>query len=341
MPKKMQAWRFSSTTGGMEKNLRLDGNAPLPKSSSSLHGDPVLVRVTATAINPVDYKIAEQPFLAPFFIKKPSSPGLDYAGTVVATGSNCGDLKPGQPVFGKLDTPQQFGTLGEYTVVPKNGAAPLLDGVSIEDAACIGVAGLTAYQAIVPYVQKDANVFVNGGSGGTGIFSIQIAKALGCHVSTTCSTLNVKLCQDLGADEVIDYKKSDIVAELEKSGRKYDLIVDNVGSTPAIYWKGRKYAKPGARYVQVGVEPSGMLDIIKRFLWPGFLGGPGLSYSLLMVKNDEAQLQRIGGWMKEGKVRAVKDSVFAYEDAPKAFERLKTGRARGKIIINGVTNKNI
>ena len=146
------------------------------------------------------------------------------------------------------------------------------------------------------------------------------------------------LCQELGADEVIDYKKSNIVEELEKSARKFDLIVDNVGSTPAIYWEGRKYAKPGARYVQVGVEPSYLFDVFKRFLWPGFLGGPGLSFGVLMCKNNQAELRRIGDWMKEGKLRAVKDSVFAYEDAPKAFERLRTGRAKGKIVIKGATD---
>ena len=223
--------------------------------------------------------------------------------------------------------------------MPKSGAALLPDGVSIEDASCVGTVGLTAYQAIVPYVKDGDNVFVNGGSGGTGVFAIQVAKALGCHVSTTCSTPNVKLCQDLGADEVIDYKSSNIIDELEKSARKYDLIVDNVGSSPALYWQAKKYAKLGAKFVQVGVEPSHLMDILKRMIWPGFLGGPRLRYGFLLVKNEQSQLRHIGDWMKEGKVKAVKDSVFAYEDAPKSFDRLKTGRARGKIVVKGVTDQ--
>ena len=93
IPKSMKAWLFSSTAGGLEKNLKLNAVAPLPKSASSLSKDQILVKVLSTAINPVDYKIAEQPLLGAFMITKPSSPGLDYAGTVVAAGSNCGDLK--------------------------------------------------------------------------------------------------------------------------------------------------------------------------------------------------------------------------------------------------------
>jgi NADPH:quinone reductase-like Zn-dependent oxidoreductase len=137
------------------------------------------------------------------------------------------DLKSGQLVFGRLDSPRRFGTLGGYIIPPRAGTVPLPDGVEVDDAACIGTAGLAAYQSIVPYVKKGDGVFINGGSGGTGVFGIQIAKAKDCYVVTACSTANVELCKRLGADEVIDYKKSGVVEILKKSGRKFDLVVDN------------------------------------------------------------------------------------------------------------------
>ena len=337
LPNAMKAWRFSSIAGGLEKNLKLHADAPLPKSASSLGKDQVLVKVSAAAINPVDYKLAELPYISSFIIKRPASPGLDCAGTIVAAGSDCGDLKPGQRVFGRLEGPQQFGTLGEYVVVPKSGTAPLPAGVSMEDAACIGTAALTAYQAIAPNVKKGDNVFVNGGSGGTGIFSIQVAKALDCYVTTTCSTPNVGLCQDLGADLVIDYKKSSIVEELRKSGRQYDLIVDNVGTTQRCI--GRAGSTQGL------VRSTSKSAWNRRAYWTSASDtygrvsseDQGYSYGFMMVKNDQQHFRHHGDWMKEGKMKAVKDSVFAYDDAPKAFEKLKVGRTRGKIVIKGVT----
>lgn len=151
-------------------------------------------------------------------ISKPASPGLDYCGKVLSAGSKV-DVKPGQLVFGRLDKPGQFGTLAECIVTNRDGAVPLPEGVDPDSAAAIGTAGLTAYQCIVPFAKAGEKIFINGGSGGTGTFGIQCAKAIGCHVTTSCSTANVQLCKDLGADEVIDYKTSDLTKELEAKGK--------------------------------------------------------------------------------------------------------------------------
>jgi NADPH:quinone reductase-like Zn-dependent oxidoreductase len=93
-------------------------------------------------------------------------------------------------VFGKLEPKQQFGTLGEYIIGSKEGTVPIPDGVSLTDAATVGVCGLVTYQCLAPNVKSGDRVFINGGSGGTGTFAVQIAKALGCHVTTTSSGKN-------------------------------------------------------------------------------------------------------------------------------------------------------
>ncbi|RMZ82053.1 hypothetical protein DV737_g2162, partial [Chaetothyriales sp. CBS 132003] len=251
----VRMWRDELKAGGIEKNLKLDVNTPLLKAASSLGKNQVLVRVSSAALNPADYKFPENPIVSMLLIAKPGTPGLDFAGTVIASGANCTGFQTGQQVFGTLDLPpQQCGTLGEYVVAPRRGIAHLPEGVTEDDASGLGIAGLTAYQSIVPHVKKGDNVFINGGSGGTGTFAIQIAKAKECFVATTCSAGNVQFCKDLGADLVIDYKMSDVV------------------------------------------------------------------------------LQQLAEWVKEGTVKVVKDSIFSHEDVPKAFERLKTGRARGKIV---------
>ena len=156
-----------------------------------------------------------------FLIPRPATPGIDVVGKVVrpADGS---DIRPGQIVFGASGTGVLAGgALAGYAAAKKDAVAVLPEGVDPIWGATAGVAGLTAHQSIVPYVKDGSNVFINGGSGGTGIFGIQVAKAKGCYVTTSCSTPNVDLCKSLGADEVIDYKKQSVLDALKASGRKY------------------------------------------------------------------------------------------------------------------------
>lgn len=186
LPRTMKAWQWSVCNTGLENALQLNESAPLPTEKRPLARGESLIQVHAAALNPVDYKLAELPVVGRLAIPKPATPGLDYAGRVVDVGPDC-VVKVGQMVFGKLEPKQQFGTLGEYVIGSKAGTVPIPDGVTVEQAATLGVCGLVTYQCLAPSVKAGDNVFINGGSGGTGCFAIQIAKALGCHVTTTCS----------------------------------------------------------------------------------------------------------------------------------------------------------
>lgn len=249
----MRASQFTTATGGLEKNLQVNSNAALPKGANSLSKHQTLVRVNYAALNPVDYKVPEMPVVGYMAITKPASPSMDFSGKVVSTQRS--DLKPGQWVFGKTEPPQ-FGALAEYCIIGQEGCVPLPEGVSPKEAACVGVAGLTAYQCIAPYVKQGDKVFINGGSGGTGTFGIQFAKALGCHVTTTCSGPNVDLCKSLGADEIIDYRTQNAVQSLIRSGTQYDLVFDTVGADFGLYWHAHHYLKPAKSYVCIGATPS-------------------------------------------------------------------------------------
>lgn len=242
---------------------------PLPTPKPDQH----LVKVLAAALNPVDYKPAEIPGVARFAITKPATPGIDFAGTLVqpAAGSS---LEPGQLVFGSCGTSVLAGgALREFSVSGVKSTCAIPDGVDPVDAATIGVAGLTAYQSIVPHVKSGDKVFINGGSGGTGVFGIQIAKAVGCHVTTTCSTANVEFCRTLGADRVIDYKQETVLDVLLKAdGPEFDHAVDNVGSDEQLPLQCHKFLRPGALFIIVGggglaQEPDGGPEahILARF----------------------------------------------------------------------------
>lgn len=328
----MRAWQYSSTKGGIEKNIKINSSASLPSPKPDQH----LVQIIAAALNPIDYKPAEIPGVARLAITKPATPGIDFAGSIVKPASGSA-LKPGQLVFGASGTSPLAGcALREYFIAGTNSVAALPDNVDIVDAATVGVAGLTAYQSILPYVKNGDKIFINGGSGGTGVFGIQFAKAVGCHVTTTCSTPNVALCKSLGADRVVDYKKESVAEALVKGGDKFDHAVDNVGTQKDVVWRSHEFMRAGATYVVVGGAASldSLLDALKRKALPGFLGGLKNKVVGFWPSQKSEDLQHIGEWMSTGKVKAVIDQKFAFEEAPQAFEKLKTGRARGKIVVD-------
>jgi NADPH:quinone reductase-like Zn-dependent oxidoreductase len=334
LPNTCRSWQYTKTHGGIEKHMKINRAAPVPSPKPHQH----LVQVIAAALNPVDYKPVEGlPLVKRLATPHAATPGLDFAGVVVkpAQGSN---VKKGEIVFGVAGpgTPFAGGALSEYAISGEANCVPMPGGVDPVDAATVGVAGLTAYQSIIPHVKKGDKVFINGGSGGTGCFGIQIAKAHGCYVATTCSSKNVELCQSLGADSVIDYTKGKVWQQLKKTGLLFDHVIDNIGNDSELYFECHNFTRPGALFVMVGGSPGfGMIfgGLSKKY-WPGVIGGGKRKYTGFFPHPENADLRQIGTWMKEGKVKAIVDQKFAFEQAPDAFTRLKTGRARGKIVVD-------
>ncbi|KAL1983737.1 hypothetical protein VTN96DRAFT_9909 [Rasamsonia emersonii] len=335
VPPTMKAWLWTDATGGLEKNLYRSDSATRP--GQTLHKDQVLVQVISTSLNPADYKVPEMGLVLKLAVSTPASPGLDFCGRVVATGpavaaEGHNGMKPGQLVFGCLNPPLQFGALAEYVVCPSSVLVPLPEGVDPDHAATIGIAGQTSYQVIQPQVSEGDHVFINGGSGGCGIYAIQIAKTLGCHVTVTCSTRNIELCKDLGADEVIDYTATDVVQTLKHKGPVFSLVVDMIGTPDDLYRESHHFLLPGKPFVQVGV--ASMVTAADRLLRPRLLGGGQRPYQVVLFKNRQDHLRQLGEWIQQGKIRVVLDSTFEFDDAVKAFEKLRTQRARGKIVVH-------
>ncbi|PLN75023.1 putative zinc alcohol dehydrogenase [Aspergillus taichungensis] len=328
-PPTMKAWLYSSTAGGLEKNLVLDQAARKP---ISLRANDVLVRVISASINPADYKVPEMGALTKVLTGTPATPGMDFCGRVEITGPSVKGLEDGQLVYGTMGRPVQFGSLGDYLVCDASVTAALPEGLDPDLAATVGVAGQTAYQAVAPYVQSGDKVFINGGSGGCGMFAIQIAKQLGCHVTTTCSTRNVELCKELGADEVIDYTTANVLHVLRGKGQVFAHVVDHIGLPGELYHECDAFLLPGKAFAQVGAES--MLTFVNRMAWPSFLGGGKRKYVILLFKNKKEDLVQVGDWVQQGKVKVILDSVYDFEDAVQAFEKLRSKRARGKIVVH-------
>ncbi|KAI2604525.1 reticulon-4-interacting protein 1, mitochondrial precursor [Hypoxylon fragiforme] len=339
-PKAMRAWTYTSASQGLEKSVKLVEDAS-PPFLQELPADGILVKVRYSALNPADHKIPELGLLGRVIVSVPATPGLDFAGVVVRIGDAIPDdaFLVGDQVFGRI-APGQHGTLGEYVCARMDGCAVLPKGVSLEDASCIGTAGQTAYQCIVPNVKEGDKVFINGGSGGTGTFGIQIAKAVGCFVTVSCSAKNADLCRSLGADEIVDYTTEDVSQVLKSKGPVYKLVVDNVGSSPRDLFKAADhFLLPDGKFVQIGAGLSfgDITATASRMMLPTYLGGGKSQYQWVVTENHHEHLEKLGNWMKEGKIKVIIDEVFEYAEVPKAVEFLKKGHLKGKIVVRGCT----
>ena len=145
----------------------------------------------------------------------------------------------------------------------------------------------------------------------------------------------MQLCKDLGADEVIDYRSNNVSAVLSTNEKRYDFVLDNVGEPFELYWTSSSFTKSGAKYVQIGSQVSlpFIYDLAFRFLVPTWLGGGRVPFSFGLASTNFDNLSTLIQLVAEGQVKPVIDEIFAFEDAPRAYEKLRKGHARGKIVV--------
>src|SRR5690242_9955697 len=220
----------------------------------------VLVRVRASSVNPVDWKY-RQGLLAPVRpVVFPVIWGCDLSGVVTEAGPAVTLFKPGDEVYGFKDgyvAKTYRGTYAEYVVAPEKTMAKKPSNLSHLEAACIPLAALTAWQALLGQgkLKQGQRVLIHAGAGGVGVMAIQIAKAFGAFVAATGSTRNQDLLHELGADRPIDYTRE----EFDEIRPKFDVVLDGVGKS---VWAGSlRVLKFGGRLVTLSPpipeQPSG------------------------------------------------------------------------------------
>ncbi len=311
--------------GGPEALEYLDVALPEPGPKD------VLVKVKAAAVNPLDYHYMRgSPYLMRLSagIGRPSDQrmGVDFAGVVEAVGEEVTDFAVGDEVFGGRN-----GAFAEYLVIPEDRAiAAKPDNVSFDEAAAIGIAAVTALQALRDdgRLQAGEKVLINGASGGVGTYAVQIAKAMGAEVHGVCSTRNVDMVRALGADHVFDYKQEDYT----ESDNEYDLIVDMVGNHSLS--ANRKVLKSQGRMVLVG-GPKGdwiapLVPLVKAMMLSLFVDQ---EIGAMLATMDGDDLDYLAGLMADGRVTSRIDTHYPLSETAEALRYLETMRARGKVII--------
>ena len=202
----------------------------------------MLVKVRAASVNIAEwYSVTGRPWIARPTMglrrAKDERLGVDYAGTVEAVGKDVTEFAPGDEVFGGRD-----GAYADYVCVREERAiVPKPPTVTFEQAAALGTAALTALQGLRDKggLEHGQKVLIHGASGGVGTYAVQIAKALGAHVTAVCSTPNVEIAQSLGADRVVDYTQDDFT----RDGERYDLVLDVAGTRPCLGAQARARAR--------------------------------------------------------------------------------------------------
>jgi len=306
----MKAVRMHSY-GGPEVLVFED--APRPEAGAG----EVLVRVHAAGVNPIDWKVRAGYLKDWLKHKFPLIPGWDVSGVVEAVGAGVNNLKAGDEVFGLLDTSRD-GAYAEYAAARAQDMARKPKYFDHIHAAALPVAALAAWQSLFDLAKLSAGqtVLIHGAAGGVGHYAVQFAKWKGSKVIGTASSANAKFVKELGADVVIDYKKS----KFEDSVSGVDAVLDLIGGdTQERSWRVLK--KGGVLVSSVGISS------------PKKATEHGVRSEALLVHPDASQLVKIAELIDVGRVKPVVTKVLPLSDAAKAHEMLQSGGVHGKIVL--------
>jgi NADPH:quinone reductase-like Zn-dependent oxidoreductase len=289
---------------------------PIAKSNE------LLVRVRASSVNPVDWKIRQGHLQLLTGFNFPRIVGSDISGVVVEVGREVTKFQPGDEVYTFLN-PISGGGCAEYAVMPESSAAFKPKNITHAEAAAVPIAGLTALQALrdLGEIQTGKKVLINGASGGVGIFAVQVAKAMNAEVTGVCSAKNREFVKGLGADFVLDYAEIDFTQQ----PIKYDIILDAVGTKT--FAECENVLQPEGVYIST--LPS--FDNLLPMLTSWFL--PGKKAKFILANANPADLEILRDLIESDKVEPIVDRTYSLPEVAAAHTYSETGRAVGKIAI--------
>ena len=345
-----------ATDDDYKKILKVkDVDDPKPKP------DEVVFKVKVAALNYNDiWGMRGNPVPVPL----PHISGSDAAGEVTAVGEGVKNIKVGDRVVShcnlscrvcsectdgrEYDCDKRFiwgfqtgplwGGFSEFTHLPEVNAVKIPDGISFDEAAAASMTLLTSLHMLVARakIHPGQTVLIMGGGSGVGIFGIQIAKLYGCTVIATASPDKLDKCKQLGADYAVDHRKEDwhrevmsITKKIAKStGVRHgiDVSFDHIGQT---HWnKQLTLLKYGATLVTCGATTGYDAKLDLRHIF--FKGTNILGSS----QGTRAELEQGLYFMKRGKIKAIIDSIYSFEQAAEAHTKMLTGKGLfGKILM--------
>lgn len=281
----------------------------------------VLLKVVSVSLNAADYRSMRMGI-----IPKKKIFGSAVSGVIESVGGGVRHFKPGDAVIGDL-ADVDFGGLAEFAAVTEKVVTLKPANISFDEAATLPVAATTALQALrnKGSIQKGQNVLIVGSSGGVGMAAVQMAHYFGAKVTAVCSTRNLEQAISLGADEVIDYSRTDFM----NGSKRYDLILGINGNYPLSGYK--RLLKNKGTFVAVG---GALAQIFKTMFLGWLLSFGGKKMKSLSAKSNAEELAYVANLMGEGQLQARIEKHYSFVEAPEAMHDLGQGHAAGKVIIH-------
>jgi NADPH2:quinone reductase len=323
----MRAVRFHDH-GGPEVLTDEEIDRPSPQSQE------VLVEIHAAGVNPVDTYFREGAY-EPFTL--PLVPGADFAGEVLETGSAVEGFAPGDRVYGTGIGRDHHGGYAECAAVPADRLVALPDGVDMTVAGAAGVAGVTAWRALVDHasLEPGESCLIHGGSGGVGHVAVQLAAATGAQVLTTASPDYHDRLAELGADAVFDYSRTDLADAVRE-------VAGGVGGTDGVdvildhrldeYLQfDADVAATGARVVGIG-EQSPQVG----FENDGVARSKDVSYQFMVMFNTpdfRVPLARLAHLMSVGDLTIDIAREYELDEAGEAQRAVLEESVLGKLVL--------
>ena len=300
--------------------LRID-DVPVPTPGSGQ----VLIEVAATSVNLSDWEcLRGSPFYARLGgLRSPArrTLGSDIAGRVTDVGEGVTRFRRGDEVYG--DNLALMGGFAEFAVAAESALAPKPAGLTFAQAATLPQAGAIALQG-TDGAAPGRRVLINGGGGGSGSFAIQLARRLGAQVTGVDNAHKLDFMRDLGADEVLDYRRDDFTRQAP-----YDLVLDLVAHRSVFAY--RRALARGGRYRCVGGPVRALLRVVTVGSLVGRLTGRRLG--VLVVRPGPAAFTPLAELCLAGEIDIHIDRTFGLDEVAEALAHVGEGRALGKVVV--------
>jgi NADPH:quinone reductase-like Zn-dependent oxidoreductase len=286
----------------------------------------VLVRVHASGLNPKDALVRAGAMRLLTGRTFPRGTGDDFAGTVTARGAGVTDLAIGDRVWGFLDG-FRGGAAAEYVAVRREWTARMPERLGWIEAAGLPLVGSTALQGLrdVARLSRGESLLIKGASGGVGSAAIQIAKALGAYVTALATGAGLDHCQALGADVLVDYRRTDPTS----LSQRFDVFFDTIGGSP--YRTYRRLLRRRGRWV--ATMPAAWFyptAPISRIVAP-LLGQPKLGF--VVVRPKRADLEELARLADRGQLRMPVMATYPLDQIRAAHDAVAEKHGRGKRVL--------
>ncbi|KAJ6231844.1 zinc-type alcohol dehydrogenase-like protein c16a3.02c [Anaeramoeba flamelloides] len=324
MTKQMKAVLLDAKGGNLTY-----GESAIPKTKPEY----LRVKVKAVGLNPFDYKLINMQSIV--WEEYPHILGVDLAGVVDEVGENVEGFQVGDEVFA-LTNCKEKGTFAEYCLVRADTCTKKPKEMSWEMAASLPVTGLTAWSALKRkfHIEKGKSIFIQAGAGGVGSYAIQIAKAHGLNVLTTCSPKNNEFVKSMGADHCIDYHKENVVEKLKEytNGKGVDYILESVnGNNITTNWEG---CNLNAQQLTIVGAPEKAQPSYHGFTLHESILAMGHLMNNLELQRDIAKMgYEFLELYATGKIKSNVTKKVPFNKLIENLESMKSGHTVGKIAV--------